>query len=85
MPVRLGPRVLVSASRRNNLSHYQVCRKVRESGMLSPARETRALPGEGGVATRFCRFPGTGLSGEAGTPNLAAEWRQREQHARVIP
>src|SRR5580765_6828656 len=32
-------RVLVSASRRNDLP-----RKVRESGTLSPTRETRALP-----------------------------------------
>ena len=35
-------RVLVSASRRNDLP-----RKVRESGTLSPTRETRALPNRG--------------------------------------
>src|SRR5437016_5672804 len=35
-----APRVLVSACRRNNLL------KVRESETLSPARETRALPGK---------------------------------------
>ncbi len=46
-------RVLVSASRRNNLStkcpaaRSGALRKVRESATLSPRRETRALPGNG--------------------------------------
>ena len=45
-PVRLGPRVLVSATRRNNLSLSNAAGKESVIARTrSPTRETRALPG----------------------------------------
>src|SRR5207237_9946263 len=59
-------RVLVSASRRNNLP-----RKVRESGTLPPTRETRALPG---MNVHRVRLPA------AHNPNLCDALDSPKQH-----